>query len=466
VDAEGPGQVVLGALAPHPPLLIPEVGGDMLKEVESTRWAMGRLALAVKEADPDVVVVISPHGPLSRNAVGIWTAARLRGDFAQFRAPEVALTVETDQGLLAAFLAEGQAAGYPLQGVDQAALLRYGHAPGLDYASLIPLYYLEKAGVRKPVLSTGMAFMRARRLYEFGMILRRAVEKAGRRAVVIASGDLSHRLTEDAPAGYSASGAVFDRTLWELLSKGDIEGILNIDPQLLEAAGECGYRSLVMMLGCWDGRPIATVPLSYEGPFGVGYGVCLVHEQGFSLAGFNDDEEITRKPRLHPLAALARRTVEAVARGEAPPSSQDAALPPGLPDQAAVFVTLEMQGHLRGCIGTIEPVHASLAEEVIANARQAAFGDPRFLPVRDYELPMLSYSVDVLGEPEAVADEGELDPEIFGIIVKAGRRVGVLLPGIEGVSTPAAQVDIARRKAGIGPDEPVKLYRFRVDRYT
>ena len=65
MDTEGPGQLVLGALAPHPPLLIPEVGGDMLKEVESTRWAMGRLALAVKEADPDVVVVISPHGPFT-----------------------------------------------------------------------------------------------------------------------------------------------------------------------------------------------------------------------------------------------------------------------------------------------------------------------------------------------------------------------------------------------------------------
>ena len=149
---------------------------------------------------------------------------------------------------------------------------------------------------------------------------------------------------------------------------------MNIDPQLLEAAGECGYRSLVMMLGCWDGMPIATVPLPMRA-LRRWYGVCLVHEQGFSLAGFNDDEEITRKPGS--ILSRDRRTVEAVARGGAALCPR-CGLAPGLPDQAAVFVTLEMQGHLRGCIGTIEPVHASLAEEVIANARQAAFGDPAF----------------------------------------------------------------------------------------
>ncbi|NLY30593.1 MAG: AmmeMemoRadiSam system protein A [Firmicutes bacterium] len=466
MDRDGPGQVVLGALAPHPPLLIPEVGGDLMLEVENTRLAMERLALAVKEIDPDVVVVISPHGPLLPKAIGIWAMGKLRGDFAQFRAPEVALAVENDLELLAALLDEGQALSYPLRGVDENMLHRYGYPPELDYATLIPLYYLEKAGVKKPVLPMGMGLLRPRELYKFGIVLRRAVERTGRRAVVIASGDLSHRLTMDAPAGYSKSGSLFDRTLWELLGKGDIEGILNIDAKLLEDAGECGYRSLVMMLGCWDGRSIKTVPLSYEGPFGVGYGVCVIHQRGLSIPSLDEKKEGSQNRLRHPLVELARRTVEAIARGERPPSPKDVDLPEDLPSRAAVFVTLEKDGHLRGCIGTLEPVHSNLAEEVIANARQAAFGDPRFPTVKVDELGRITYSVDVLGEPEPAADERDLDPKVFGVIVRAGRRVGVLLPDIEGIDTAQVQVDIARRKAGIGPNEPVELYRFRVERYT
>jgi len=465
VDRGGPGKVVLGALSPHPPLLIPEVGGDMLLEVDDTKRAMERLALAVREVDPDVVVIISPHGPIMPGSIGIWAVGTLKGDFARFGAPEVAFTVENDLELLSVLLDEGRAAGYPLQGVDEALLKRYGYPPDLDYATLIPLYYLEKAGVRKPVLPMGMGFFHPRKLYEFGVILRRGVEKAGRRAVIIASGDLSHRLTVDAPAGYSKSGPAFDRTLWDLLSKGDVEGILNIDPQLREDAGECGYRSLVMMLGCWEGRSVKTVPLSYEGPFGVGYGVCLIRDKDLYLASLGEDEG-RQSSRPHPLVELARRTVEAIARGEAPPSAEDVSLPGDLPARAAVFVTLYRDGHLRGCIGTIEPVHSSLAEEVISNARQAAFADPRFLPVRAFELNRITYSVDVLGEPEPVDDERQLDPRIYGVIVRSGRRVGVLLPDIEGIDTAKTQVDIARRKAGIRPDEPVELYRFRVIRYT
>jgi AmmeMemoRadiSam system protein A len=121
---------------------------------------------------------------------------------------------------------------------------------------------------------------------------------------------------------------------------------------------------------------------------------------------------------------------------------------------------------LRGCIGTIEPVKDSLAEEIIANAISAATRDPRFPPVRAEELPNLKYSVDVLSAPEPCA-LGDLDPKTYGVIVEdeSGRR-GLLLPDLEGIKAPAEQVEIALRKAGIAPGSPVKLSRFRADRYS
>lgn len=144
-------------------------------------------------------------------------------------------------------------------------------------------------------------------------------------------------------------------------------------------------------------------------------------------------------------------------------------VPPDTPeellrDRAGVFVCLKEDGQLRGCIGTIEPSRPSIAEEIIANAISAAVRDPRFTPVREDELDDLACSVDVLAQAQECALEG-LDPRRYGVIVESGPRRGLLLPDLEGVDTVEDQVSIARRKAGIDPHEPVKLYRFEVIRY-
>ena len=132
---------------------------------------------------------------------------------------------------------------------------------------------------------------------------------------------------------------------------------------------------------------------------------------------------------------------------------------------AGAFVCLKMQGDLRGCIGTIEPVRRSLAEEIIDNAISAATRDPRFLPVEPEELPLLEVSVDVLFPPEEVDGPEHLDPKRFGVIVENGSRRGLLLPDLEGVDTVEQQVEIARHKAFIQQSEAIKLYRFEVKRH-
>lgn len=130
------------------------------------------------------------------------------------------------------------------------------------------------------------------------------------------------------------------------------------------------------------------------------------------------------------------------------------------------FVSLKSaEGLLRGCIGTFSPTRPYLAEEIIHNAVGAAVRDPRFRPLSLEEFDSLKFSVDVLEPPEPVADENDLDPKVFGLILRAGARVGLLLPDLEGVDTVADQIDITKRKAGIGPDERAQMQRFRVTRY-
>jgi MEMO1 family protein len=166
----------------------------------------------------------------------------------------------------------------------------------------------------------------------------------------------------------------------------------------------------------------------------------------------------------HPLVQLARQTIEAYVRShriiEAP-----ADLTPEMREQAGVFVSIHENGELRGCIGTFGPTTENVAQEVMQNAVSSATRDPRFLPVSASELPRLEINVDVLTAPEVIAGPEELDPKRYGVIVESGRRRGLLLPDLEGVDTVAYQIEIAKRKAGIGLQEPVKLSRFEVRRF-
>ena len=158
---------------------------------------------------------------------------------------------------------------------------------------------------------------------------------------------------------------------------------------------------------------------------------------------------------------FARICVECVVGGRPLPGS-----PPGplYSRRSACFVSLKKDGELRGCIGTLEPTEADLAAEIARNARSAAFDDPRFPAVREDELAALACSVDVLSPSEPCAID-DLDPRVYGVIVAAGYRRGVLLPDLAGVDTAAQQVGIALQKAGIRRDERFTIRRFTVVRY-
>ncbi|SRR6056297_965460 len=133
--------------------------------------------------------------------------------------------------------------------------------------------------------------------------------------------------------------------------------------------------------------------------------------------------------------------------------------------RAGAFVTIKRNGQLRGCIGTIEPTRSSLGQEIVENAISASTRDPRFQPITQDELDKIDISVDILGEKEPIDDKAQLDPEEYGVIVKRNSRTGLLLPNLEGVDTVERQLEIARKKAGISPQEDYQIFRFKVDRY-
>jgi AmmeMemoRadiSam system protein A len=307
---------------------------------------------------------------------------------------------------------------------------------------------------------------------KFGRCIRSAADAVGRPVAFVASGDLSHRLKPEAPAGYNPAAYRFDNEVVDAIHDNSPNRIMEIDHDLRRTAGECGYRSMLVALGATQGLQPACEVLNYEAPFGVGYLVAqLTNAKSATKPGRSnyhstalaaqDDFELTTG-----LPALARLAVETFAR-----TGQQISVPEKasvlLSAPAACFVSIKTDmGDLRGCIGTIEPAKENLGEELIANAINAASRDPRFDPISVNELLTLRYSVDILGaaEPATFAD---LNPRVYGVIVEdeSGKLRGLLLPDIPGVDTTSQQVQIAARKAGIPPGQPLKLSRFRVDRF-
>lgn len=468
------GSIVFGALAPHPPIIIAAVGGEERNKAYKTIQAMEEFARDLVGKDPETVVFISPHGPVFEDGIVILGGESLSGDFARFNAPQLKYHFSNDLELAHMIVEEAQSLDVFSTVADREGAGHFNITLELDHGVLVPLEFIREAGFSGKIVVMGMAMLPPDQLYEFGMAIQRAIEKTPGRVAVIASGDMSHRLTAAAPAGYNRRGQEFDLTLEENLKGGDFARIMDMEPELVEGAGECGYRPLNILLGVFDAYRVKTRVYSYEGPFGVGY-LCVsilpsVKEgvSGTRVAEFRRaraERLGEQRGRRHPLVALAAKSLEHYLRtGES--LKQSSPLPAGLPSRAGVFVSIKRHGQLRGCIGTISPTQQDLAQEVICNAVSAGTGDPRFFPIELEELPQLEFSVDVLGEEEPVAGPEYLDPQRYGVIVRSGKRSGLLLPNLAGIDTVSEQLRIACQKAGIEQKEKVELSRFEVERYT
>lgn len=466
--------VTIAGLSPHPPIVVPEVGRGEEEKAAETGRALAKLGEAFASAGPDTLVIITPHGPVFSDAVSIRTEPRHEGDLAGFGAPKVKISLENDEKLVQAIAREASKdPGVPILMLDDRNMERYGIEKKLDHGTVVPLHFIISKGFRGNLVVVNIGFLSLFDLYKFGIAIERAAEALGRKIAVLASGDLSHRLTPDAPAGYNPRGKDFDDKITSLLMDFDVPGAVLFPGDLAEDAGECGLRPIVMMLGTLDKYTARSQLLSYEGPFGVGYGVCLIRPGARDEKSSRvPDLKAGRQGRMASIrgeesfpVALARATVERyVTSRETPPVPKD--VPGDFQRPSGVFVSIHKEGLLRGCIGTTGPTTKSAAAEIIQNAVSASTQDPRFDTVGKDELELLDYSVDVLSDAEPVKDESALDPKRYGVIVEKGGRRGLLLPDLPGVDTVTEQVNIAKRKAGIGQSEAgVKLFRFTVTRY-
>jgi AmmeMemoRadiSam system protein A/AmmeMemoRadiSam system protein B len=464
------GKIVAYVAMPHPPIIIPEVGHGEEKKIQDTYDACERVGRSIAEIKPDTIIVVTPHGTMFSDAISLSFEKSISGSLKQFRAPEVSMNFEVDLDLTLRIMDKSDENDIPTAKVTTSFLEKYGKAYELDHGTIVPLYFVENKYSSFKLVHITYGGLSPMQLYRFGKIIKEAVEESSKNVVFIASGDLSHRLKDEGPYDYNPHGEKFDGEIIRLLTKGDVAGVFNMNCETIENAGECGLKSYYVMLGAMEGNEIKGELLSYEGTFGVGYAVMK-----FELENNDRDvlAEIIKEKRKKYMERTNNEDVHVRLARESLTNylieGKLMEIPSYITEEMrnskrGVFVSLKKFGALRGCIGTIFPVTESIAEEIMRNAIEAGEGDPRFSPVSEGELEDIVFSVDVLTQPIEASKE-ELDPKKYGIVVRSGRKSGLLLPDLEGVNTIEEQISIVLNKASISPNEKYSIEKFQVIRH-
>ncbi len=263
---------VKGGLFPHPPVIIPEIGGDRRFDARNTIESTRELAEEIADEDPELVLFAGPHGRVERKEVTVLEGEEISGDLGQFNAPELEFSVPGSPGIVSRLVESARDEGWKLKKLSDRVSVQ------LDHGVLVPLYFLQEAGLGEtPWIIMNMAFWSSEKLFGLGQFLSEFFNDKD--VLFVCSGDLSHRLKPGAPGGYDPEGEKFDRRLMELLEQEKIHEIINMEESLRDKAGECGYRPLLICLGFCQSENLKIEVKSYEGPFGVGYGVAGLYEQ-------------------------------------------------------------------------------------------------------------------------------------------------------------------------------------------
>ena len=455
--------IVAGFMVPHPPMIVPDIGRGSETQVADTSAAYERVADEIAALAPETIIITSPHSIMYADYFHISPGRSANGSFAGFRAPGVRFSEEYDTELVREICRLAGKEDFPAGTLGE-------RDKELDHGTMVPLWFIRNKYKGGKIVRIGLSGLPLIDHYRLGMIIREAAENTGRRVVFVASGDLSHKLQDYGPYGYVPEGPEYDERIMNVMGRAAFGELLDFDTTFCDKAAECGHRSFVIMGGAFDGTAVKAERLVHQDVTGVGYGICTFYPEGADESRHFlerkmteiEDELRSKREKSDEYVRLAREAVEAYVLRRVVID-----VPADLPDEmlstrAGAFVSIHEHGELRGCIGTISATRSCVAEEIIGNAVSASTRDPRFPAIRPDELPWLDINVDVLGEPEDIDSEDELDVKRYGVIVSCGHRRGLLLPDLDGIDTPRQQVESAMKKGGIHKFEKYKLQRFEV----
>ncbi len=254
--------LVFAGITPHPPLLIPSIGKDSIKKLEKTKAALEQMEKDLYITRPEVLIIISPHGHSFKEAFTLNSNPNYQTDLRAFG----------DLATKVTFLGENHLSTLIRNGSYNEHLpTTMISEPYLDHGASVPLIFLTSHLKNINIIPIGFCDLDWKTHVAFGAMIKEKISEINKRVAVIASGDLSHALLTDAPAGYNAAGPEFDTKIQELLASNNLAGMLQMDPAFVTDAAECGFRSFLILMGILQGVHYTYKSYAYETPFGVGY---------------------------------------------------------------------------------------------------------------------------------------------------------------------------------------------------
>ncbi|MCQ2798589.1 MAG: AmmeMemoRadiSam system protein A [Bacilli bacterium] len=458
--------ILAAFITPHPVTSIPEIGKGEEDIIYKTVASLERVGKRIAQLEPDTIVLISAHAESYSDYFQISDGDVAIGSLARFGGANITFRNYYDRRFVKALCEMCEEEGFPA-GIDS-EVHHY-----LDHGTMIPLYFINQQYRAYNLVRLGISGTSLHSHYRLGELIKKVSNKLGRKTVVVASGDLSHCLTHDAPYGFNEMGVKYDTRMIKSLETANFMDLFGFGEDLIDISKQCIHRAACIMAGILDRQSIETKIYSYEKPQGVGLCVAEFVTGGMDASrAFGDIYrsrqlmEVDRvKQNEDEYVKLARQAIENYVK-----TSTKLRIPSNIPSEMlgeskGVFVTIRQNGALRGCLGSTKPIAKNLAQEIITNAMKAATEDPRFDELNEEDLPYIFISVDVIYDLIEVKSVTDLDPKIYGVVVEQGKRHATLLPGLASVTTSEEQLALAKRKAGIPQNEKCRLYRFSVQHH-
>jgi aromatic ring-opening dioxygenase LigB subunit len=275
--------IVFACIAPHGSLIIPLLGEKGMEKAVATRRAMEELGRRIEAAKPETLVIITPHGHRIDGSFSLLNNQSVQGTLGpepEGNGNSFTLSFEVDRQLNAAIIEESHVHGVPVAGVYFAVAEDPKFYMPLDWAALVPLWFLGAPLNPQPrvvIACPDRNNVPWELSAPFGLSIRKAAEKLNRRIVFIASADLGHAHDENGPYGYDIASQEFDTALIDAVKAQDLGRLLSFDLDWLKRAATDSYGQILNLHGAIEGLNFKGELLSYEVPTYFGM-MCVAYE--------------------------------------------------------------------------------------------------------------------------------------------------------------------------------------------
>lgn len=254
--------IVFAAIVPHSPLLIQSIGKEHRQKLSATLAALSEIEQALYLTKPDTICIIAPHGSRYPDAFSINLAQKYTGNFKAFGDFSTTVSAKGDFLMIDHLQRKLR---------EETVPFTLTSSEELDYSYSVPILLLTTHLQNWKLIAVSPSMHDGKAHYDFGAQLKRILHAEERRVAVLASADLSHKLTKDSPGGTSEEGPKFDAAVVEYASANQPQPLIDLPPDLIENSSQCGYRPIMTLLGTLNEMNVTPKKLCYESPFGVGY---------------------------------------------------------------------------------------------------------------------------------------------------------------------------------------------------